>query len=282
MSSDLTATSQDPSSLMRILRPLLPTLFTVGRIVCGFAAVVLTFNGMRSMGATETSALGILGFDNAAKAIGFGILCDALDGKIARLVGSDSRFGRELDSIADVVTFGLATSVLLFFWGVMAVHDVVGASPAGPLYWAGWIAACVFLICGAGRLARFNLGGERPANSHGHSDGLSIPSAAGVIAAVVHYIKVPITNFEYAMGWLGVVMVLSLLMISSIRYDPLAAIPRRLRKPIFSVPFALLFVWSLWNHSEPVLLLVAVGNSIWGPFAYVFSRLRAQTRLAHM
>lgn len=267
-------------SLKRRFQVLLPTLFTAGRMVCGFIAAVSMFVGMRAIGTPEASTAGLAAFDAAAKAIGFAILFDALDGKLARLVRSDSQFGLELDSLADSTTFGLATSLLIFSWGVATIHEGVRTSASERLYVAGGIIACAFMVCGAGRLARFNLGAGNGHSSH--SDGLSTPSAAGVIAAVVHFVKAPITRFDGAVEWLALVAVLSLLMISRLRYDPLAVLPDLLRKPAFAIPLGCLLVWAIWTYSEPVLLVIAVGNCVSGPLTLVVSRLRGRPDLAQI
>ena len=109
---------------------LLPTLFTVGNLFCGFSSVLYA-----SLGKLETAAILI---------VIAGVL-DALDGRIARLTGTTSDFGLEFDSLADLVSFGVAPSYLAFHWALL---------PLGRL---GWLAALIFVVCAAMRLARFNL-----------------------------------------------------------------------------------------------------------------------------
>jgi len=271
---------QSQPSSMRSLQVLLPSLFTVARIVCGFFAVVFAFKGMYWLDASGNLALSVMAFDNAAKAIGWAILFDSLDGRVARLVGSSSTFGREFDSLADVVTFGMAAPVLLFFWGVMPIHAAVRTLSSEALYVAGWIVACTFLVCGAFRLARFNLGDEEPDGEHRNSDGLPIPGAAGAIAAVVHFAKSPLNRFDYGVAWLGLAAVLSLLMTSRIRYDPWAMLPPGLQKPVCSVLLGCLLVWGVWTYSEQVLLVLALGFVTSGLLAHFILRLRPRTRLA--
>lgn len=265
---------------MRSLQVLLPSLFTVARIACGFFAVVFAFEGMHLLGAPSNSALSAMAFDNAAKTLGWAILFDGLDGRVARLLGSASNFGLQFDSLADIVTFGMAPAVLLFFWGVMPIHEAVRTRSSEALYVTGWIVPCVFLVGGAFRLARFNLADERPEGTHRNSDGLPIPCAAGAIAAVVHFAKSPLNRFDYAAVWLGLAAVLALLMTSHIRYNLWEMLPPGVRKPVFSVLFSCLIVWGIWTYSEPVLLVLALGFVIWGLLAEVVLRLRPRHGLA--
>jgi CDP-diacylglycerol--serine O-phosphatidyltransferase len=268
---------------MQTLKPLLPSVFTTARIVCGLIAVMSACNGMRLLGMSDKSGLGLIAFDNAAKAIGWAILFDSLDGKLARWLDCDSPFGREFDSLADVVTFGMAPAILLLFWGVMPIHEAARTSSSEALYIAGWIVASMFLICGAARLARFNLGDEPLEESQGkdggsNTDGLPIPGAAGVIAAVVHFTKKPLDRLDYGVVWLAIVAVLALLMTSRIRYKPLAVLPPGLHKPVFSLLFACLLAVAVWIYSEQVLLILALAFAGLSPFANVIGR--PQTRLA--
>src|SRR5882724_11167142 len=126
---------------------LLPSLFTVANLLCGYYAVVASLIG------------GEGDFDRAAKAIGFAILFDSLDGRIARLTGTNTEFGVQLDSLADVVSFGLAPAILAFAWGFRGLPGAT--APGGPppgiqqLSEFGWVACLAFLVCCAWRLARF-------------------------------------------------------------------------------------------------------------------------------
>jgi CDP-diacylglycerol--serine O-phosphatidyltransferase len=276
----LMAKLQSQPSLVRTPQFLLPNLITAARIVCGFVAVVFAFRGMYWLDASGNLALSATAFDNAAKAIGWAILLDSLDGKVARLVGAGSTFGREFDSLADVVTFGMAAPVLLFFWGVMPIHAAVRTHSSEVFYVAGWIVACTFLVCGAFRLARFNLGDEQPDGEDRNSDGLPIPGAAGVIAAVVHFAKSPLNRFDYGVAWLGLAAVLSLLMTSRIRYDLRAILPLSLQKPVFSILFGCLLVWGVLTYSEQVLLVLALGFVTGGFLAHFIRRLRPHTLVA--
>ncbi|MGP0075744.1 MAG: CDP-diacylglycerol--serine O-phosphatidyltransferase, partial [Bryobacteraceae bacterium] len=163
----------------------LPTLFTAGNIFLGFLAI------LRSIEGALVAASGQLGsnphFEVAAKAIGAAVVLDGLDGRIARMTNTTSAFGREMDSLADVITFGIAPAVLAYAWGVQFVM------PGGFLmdHRAGYFLAFVFLLCGAARLARFNVQTNPVPKNPGRPDrkyfvGLPIPAAAGLVAAVVY------------------------------------------------------------------------------------------------
>src|SRR5207247_2446882 len=143
---------------------ILPSLFTVGNIFCGYFAIVSTMRG---------------NYDDAALAIGIAIFLDMLDGRIARLTNSATDFGLQLDSLADVISFGIAPSILAFVWGLSTVNHGLG-----------WTAAFTFTICGAMRLARFNIG----ARDLKHFVGLPIPAGGGSIAAIVHFFVEPVNT----------------------------------------------------------------------------------------
>src|SRR5262249_20265096 len=132
-------------------------------------------------------------FDNAAKAIGFAVLFDGLDGRIARMTGTTSDFGRELDSLADVITFGIAPAILAWAWGFHQISSEISRQElVVVLGRLGAIASFLFLLAGASRLARFNITVNAQPSNPGRPGrkyfvGMPIPAGAGVIAAVVHF-----------------------------------------------------------------------------------------------
>src|SRR6202041_504590 len=137
-----------PSRRPRRAAYALPTLFTAGNIFLGFIAIVRAVEG------TLLAATGQLGanphFEVAAKAIGAAVVLDGLDGRIARMTNTVSDFGREMDSLADVITFGIAPAILAFAWGIQFIELEV-------LRQFGYFFAFIYLLCGAMRLARFNI-----------------------------------------------------------------------------------------------------------------------------
>src|SRR6266550_3125874 len=150
---------------------LIPSLFTTGNLVCGYYASAASLAG------------GTDDFDRAAKAIGLAILFDSLDGRVARLTGTNTEFGMQLDSLADVVSFGIAPAVVAYAWGTRSLpgDGSVAFQQIGEF---GWVCCLAFLICCAWRLARFNVQGMAPGSSK-YFVGMPTPAAAGVIAALV-------------------------------------------------------------------------------------------------
>ena len=128
---------------------LLPGAFTVGNLLCGFYAVLATLQG----GAEQ--------FDAAAKAIGFAILFDAFDGFVARITHTNTEFGKQFDSLADMVSFGIAPSVLAFAWGVQVMLQGDGLE-GKHVHQLAWLVCLAFVIACAWRLARFNVHGMAP------------------------------------------------------------------------------------------------------------------------
>jgi CDP-diacylglycerol--serine O-phosphatidyltransferase len=248
----------------------LASIFTMGRVVCGFFAIVSTFSAMAQL-STGTEDAGSAAFDRAALAIFCGIVCDCLDGFVARLTGRASDFGREMDSLVDILTFGMAPALLVFFWGMMRAEQSLAGVPRQVLTIAGWVAACVFLIAGVGRLARFNLMTERQGRQN-HAVGLAIPGAAAVIAAVVHLARRPPQNWKVAAAWLLLNAVISLLMISRLPYETLQSFPQRLRRVSVLLPLGLLMLAAIYYYSGPVLLTAAAGYAISGPMLALVRR----------
>ena len=224
---------------------ILPTLFTIGTIFCGFYAVINTMKGE---------------FDLAAMALGFAVVCDGLDGRIARLTNSCSEFGVQMDSLADVITFGLAPAVLAYLWGAKAIVATVPPY-AKHVQQIGWIVCFAFVICGAMRLARFNIQTTKPQpptpSFKKSFVGMPIPAGAGLIAAIVHFTPEPITNWPIGALWNILVGFLAFLMISTIRYPSFKHIDMRSRKSYVSFYLLALVVALIYLYSQVVLLILA-------------------------
>jgi CDP-diacylglycerol--serine O-phosphatidyltransferase len=239
---------------------IIPSLFTIGNIFCGYYAIISTLKG---------------NFDNAAVAIGVGILLDALDGRVARLTRTTSDFGTELDSLADVMTFGAAPAMLAFSWG-LAPAAGVEATIARHVNQFGWFATFAFVICGALRLARFNIHTRKPQDpgAKRHFVGLPIPAGAAVIAAIVHYFKTPITMIGSALLWSLLVLVVAFLMISTVRYPSFKEFDVRKPRPrlVFAVT-AMMIAFIIFYSEEALLLLAAVYVSS-GPVAKIVQVVR--------
>jgi CDP-diacylglycerol--serine O-phosphatidyltransferase len=242
----------------------LPSLFTVGTLICGYYAILSTLQGSQLMAAGSAGVLASAAFDNAAKAIGWAIVFDGLDGRIARLTNSTSNFGREFDSLADVITFGLAPGVLAYSWGVRPAIDALQIPLTQHLRAVGWMIGFVYLICGAARLARFNIDSVKPGVDRRFFIGLPIPAAAGVIAAVVHWQKDPLTSWPFAIVWLLAALGLAFLMVSRVRYYSFKALDLRRRRPYVTTIFISLVILAILFYSEPVLLVLALTYALSG------------------
>jgi CDP-diacylglycerol---serine O-phosphatidyltransferase len=253
----------------------LPSLFTVGTLVCGYLAVLETLKATTAMmAAGAASDLSRFAFDNAAKAIGWAWLFDGFDGRIARLTNSTSDFGREFDSLADVIAFGVAPALLAFAWGVRPVEEALGPVWSEHLRYVGWFITFAFVICGAARLARFNIQSTRPSSDRRFFVGLPIPAAAGVVAAIVHCRKDAIYDWNYGIGWLVLIAILSFLMVSRVRYHTFKNVDLRQRRPYVAVILIGLTIYLVYAYSEYVLLLFTVGYMLSGPTARLLSRHR--------
>ena len=161
---------------------LLPSLFTVGNIAAGFFSITQTMAAITGAGDAHTH------LDWAAIAIIFAIPFDALDGRIARMTNTCSDFGKELDSLADAITFGVAPSLLALIWGFHFLPDSINPQLHENLLHAGAFICFLFLIGGVSRLARFNISHDAQPRNPGRPDrkyfvGMPIPAAAGLLAA---------------------------------------------------------------------------------------------------
>jgi len=182
---------------------LIPNLCTMGNLFCGFYAIVAVTNG---------------NFVQAGEVILLSLIFDGLDGKLARLTNAISRFGVEFDSLADVVSFGIAPGILIYRWALHSYGRI------------GWLAAFLYVACGAMRLARFNAMVDD--DEKRYFTGLPIPAAAALIASFV-------ILYEYLFGAAadkpsiiaGIAYVLAFLMVSNIKYRSFKDLDLRQKKP---------------------------------------------------
>jgi CDP-diacylglycerol--serine O-phosphatidyltransferase len=211
--------------------------------------------------------------DNAAKAIGFAILFDSFDGFVARATGTSSEFGKQFDSLADMVSFGIAPAALAFTWGVRGIAES-DFLDIRRLHQIGWWVALVFVICCAWRLARFNIQGMAPGSGSKYFVGLPCPAAAGLIAATVHAIKTPIEDWRWSIFWMLVVIADAALMSSRVRYRSFKDIPMAARQRSVLVIVMGLLVWLIWVNSEIVLLVISTTFVVSGVTLYIVRTLR--------
>jgi CDP-diacylglycerol---serine O-phosphatidyltransferase len=241
----------------------LPTLFTAGNIFLGYLSILRSFNGA-TMAAVGDMAGAAGHFEFAAKAIGAAVFLDGLDGRIARMTNTVSDFGREMDSLADVISFGIAPAVLAFAWGVQFVQLPVSEPIRLHLFDAGYFLAFLFLLCGAARLARFNIQKNPIPKNPGRPDrkyfvGLPIPAAAAMVAAVVFACDaVPIAYWPLSAAWLGLLALLGFLMVCTWRYYSFKGISlNKPRTPLIIIAVGA-FIYAVWNYAQSVLLALAI------------------------
>ena len=246
---------------------LLPSAFTAANVGMGFYAVMGALRGFQllSDGNEYDLLRATAHFDNAARAIGWAVLFDALDGRIARMTKTTTEIGIQFDSIADVLTFGIAPAVLAYAWGY-------GASLAegSALHKLGWFLSFMFLICGAFRLARFNVQATRPrplAEGTVKVDkksfvGLPIPAAAGLIAAIVHFTPQPLSVYGPGPGqvYSGLLMILiallATLMVSTVRYSSFKSVGAERRSTRIVIVLIAAVGMLVWLYSRYVLLAI--------------------------
>jgi CDP-diacylglycerol--serine O-phosphatidyltransferase len=255
----------------------LPSVFTCGNIAFGFYAITQSVQGA------------VTGddwcFDRAALAVGFAVLFDGLDGFIARMTNTASDFGRELDSLADVITFGVAPALLAYVWGFrmlpLDLHPMVREKVV-PL---GLVVCFLFLICGACRLARFNISVNPQPRNPGRPGrkyfvGMPIPAGCGVIASVIHcFHGSPIDNPLVSIVWLMLIMGTGFLMVSRWRFWSGKEMQTGGRHPFWVVILLALAGALIWLWSQYILITFALGYLVSGVLArlaYSWSRERRQ------
>ncbi len=242
---------------------LLPSLFTVGNLLCGYYAVVASLVGTRD------------DFDHAAKAIGFAILFDSLDGRVARMTGTNTEFGVQFDSLADVVSFGIAPAVLAYSWGLRSLpgQDTLKIQQLGEM---AWVLCLAFLVCCAWRLARFNVQGMAPGGSK-FFVGMPTPAAAGLIAAIVHGFKTPLQDWRMSTAWFLLTASLGALMTSTIRYYSFKDLPWKRKQPSLTMVLLVVIIGAIWRYSEIVLVVLAGSYTMIGVVLHVIRMLRRRT-----
>ncbi len=231
---------------------ILPNLLTVTGMFFGFNSVINSIRGE---------------FKDAAWAILIAAVFDALDGWVARMTKSSSRFGVELDSLSDLVSFGIAPALLFYIWALEPFHRL------------GWVGAFLFVACGALRLARFNV--QMVGSEKKYFTGLPIPGAAGVIATFVIFHEdvfggAPDKNVVL----LVMVYSLALLMISTIRFHSIKELNVKDRRPFWMLLVALVILVSIALNPPVMLFVFSIGYVAWAIVEYVltFSKRRVKIK----
>ena len=263
---------------------LIPSVFTAANIGMGFYAVMAAVRGFQFVGAGSESDLAraAVYLDNAARAIGWAVLFDMLDGRLARMTRTTTEIGVQLDSIADVVTFGLAPAVLAYVWGYGAT-----LREGSDLHTLAWFLSFMYLMCGGFRLARFNVQSSRPrilAEGTIKMDkksfvGLPIPVAGGLIAAIIHFAPLPLVSYGperaevYSLLLMALVGFLSVLMVSTLRFSSFKTVGTRsrgMRTIILAVAVGML----IFLYSRYVLLILVIGYILHGLLSRVWGMFR--------
>jgi CDP-diacylglycerol--serine O-phosphatidyltransferase len=227
---------------------LIPSLFTVANLFCGYACVVY---------ATRQD------YDTAALFIGVAMVLDTLDGFIARLTHSSTAFGVELDSLADVVSFGLAPAILAFTWGLE------------PLKRLGWAAGFLFVTAAAMRLARFNVQSTTAVVSDKrYFVGLPSPAAAGVIASTVYLFPAGLQDRQTALPALAMVLVPAFLMVSTVRFRSIKAIDLGWRRSYVALFLAAVALALVAAHPRLALVVLAYTYVVAALAVWAVQRLR--------
>jgi CDP-diacylglycerol---serine O-phosphatidyltransferase len=260
---------------------LIPAAFTAGNIGMGFFSVMSTLRGFQLVGIGEIEKAAVH-FDYAAIAIGWAVLFDGLDGRVARMTKTTTEIGVQFDSIADVLTFGIAPAILVYSWGYGSA-----LAEGTNLHKMGWLISFLYLMCGAFRLARFNVQASRPrvlAEGSIKVDkksfvGLPIPLAASLIAAIIHFSPSPILSYEhsypvaYSTLMIALVGLLSALMVSTIRYTSFKSVGmgKRGMHTILGIAIAGML---LYLYSKHFLLVAAAAYVAHGPILRFISGFR--------
>jgi CDP-diacylglycerol---serine O-phosphatidyltransferase len=226
---------------------ILPSLFTTGNVFCGFYAFVAVLNE---------------NYYYAAWAIVVGMIFDGLDGRIARLTKTTSAFGEQYDSLADIITFGMAPAFLAYSWVL---------KPFGRL---GWMAAFLFLLCAALRLARFNV--TKPEIRSEHFIGLPSPASAVVIASIVIAFEDLFATRMNPFIMVMVVYTLAFLMVSNIKYPAFKKFEFKKRVAFSRFLFVILFLYVLATIPRVALFILGITYAVIGPISLLIANKKME------
>ena len=259
---------------------ILPSFFTALNIGAGYFAITQTLDAITN----NLNAIGSLThLDVAAMAILLAIPFDSLDGRIARMTNTASDFGRELDSLADVITFGVAPSLLAWVWGFRSLPETMNPDVRHHLMQAGSFLCFLFVIGGASRLARFNISHDPKPRNPGRPDrkyfvGMPIPAAAALLASTVHFFGgYPVTEWWVAIPWMILVGLAGFLMVSTWRFWSGKEIDLSKAHPFRLLLLMAIVLYIMIRYSHGVLFPIALAytfSGIWARAAYGWSRRR--------
>lgn len=268
----------------------LPSLVTILNGVCGFGAIVFA-----SKGDGMSMPLGISYFAMSGYLILLAMIADMLDGRLARMSQSTSSFGGQLDSLCDVISFGLAPAFLMLKVMEYKLAEIPQVGPAMESFLIRfiWLTAAVYISCAAIRLARFNVENEEDESAHMSFMGLPTPAAAGVIASLVIFHQETLVDFAedgnssqysfanvliYALPVLAVWV--AILMVSRIRYPHILNQYIKGKKPFAHLIRALLFLGLIIWSRHAALLLIFFGFAAGGFIKWLYYKAVKRTNLA--
>ena len=225
---------------------LLPSLFTLANMFCGYACVIYAMRGE---------------FSTAAPFIGIAVVLDMLDGRIARMTGATSEFGREFDSLADVISFGIAPAVLGYAWGLYTFGRL------------GWAVGFLFVSAAAIRLARFNIQSTTNPDKR-YFVGMPSPAAAGVPAATVFWLPQGLPQGWMAALALPLLLVSAALMVSTIRYRSFKTFNLGKRRPANGLMVVAVVIAAVATHPQWALVFISYTYLLSGFVGLALTRLR--------
>lgn len=266
---------------------LFPTAFTAANILMGFLTILYSIRGYQHVFNNPEAAASY--FNYAAIFIGFAILFDTLDGRVARMTRTATEIGVQLDSLADVLTFGIAPVAVIYAWGIAPVFGENNSAHS-----LGVFLLFMYLMCGTFRLARFNLQATRPRVlmegtpkvDKKNFVGCPIPPSAGLLVSIVHFAPLPLISYgeDYARfyGILIIILlgILGLLMVSTLRYSSFKAVGTG-RTNIYIVLLLVAIGMAIWLYSQYALLILSglyVSHGIiWYVLGLISPRRREKT-----
>lgn len=282
--NEQTASDKPPHRGLKKGLYVIPTAFTAANIAMGFLAVLSSVRAFQLVASEPAQAAVYFGY--AAKAIVFAIVFDTLDGRVARMTRTSTEIGVQLDSLADVLTFGIAPTVLMYSWAVGATLPE-GSS----LHAFGIFVLFMYLMCGTFRLARFNLQATRPRVliegtpkvDKKNFVGLPIPPAAGLLAAIVYLHPFPLSFYGadsarlYTISMIALMIVLGLLMVSTIRYSSFKTAGTG-KQSVYLILVVAALGMLIWLYSQYMLFAIAFAYVAHGIVWYFFNLLIPKRR----
>src|SRR5437016_1213085 len=218
----------------------------MGNMWCGYASIVYSLRGE---------------YETAAPLIGIAYGLDALDGRIARMTGTESDFGLQLDSLADVISFGIAPAVLCYAWGLSSLGRL------------GWAAGFMFVACAAMRLARFNVISAKGGDKR-YYVGLPSPAAAAVPAATVFMYPYGLYDYRAALPALVMVLLPAVLMVSTIKYRSFKGLDLKSRRSFRVLLIIAAGIVAIATHPKAVLLVAAYAYLASGLVGFAMARFK--------